>query len=150
MSAKLSYGPQFTIPAKLVDADEVIHTFHIDWMGGDISFESTFADVMGGIQILCQNVWDYENTLGIATVATFFKSIGRLDIVEQHPEMYEYGWCVDNLSDCGFYWLPFWIDKRKMSRNDYDIETFIYPNSNLLELLDGYGATVPEEYLKQI
>lgn len=150
MSAKLSYGPQFTIPAKLVDADEVIHTFHIDWMGGDISFESTFVDVMGGIQILCQNVWDYENTLGIATVATFFKSIGRLDIVEQHPEMYEYGWCVDNLSDCGFYWLPFWIDKRKMSRNDYDIETFIYPNSNLLELLDGYGATVPEEYLKQI
>lgn len=150
MSAKLSYGPQFTVPALMVDADEVIHTFHIDWMGGDISFESTFVDVMCALQTVCQNVWDYENTLGIATVATFFKSLGRVDIIDQYPEMYDYGWCVDNLSDCGYYWMPFVVEKRKHTRNDYDITTFIYPNSNLVELLDGYGATVPREYLREI
>ena len=150
MSAKLSYGPQFTMPALSVEADEIVHTFHIDWMGGDISFESTFYDVMYALQIVTQSIFDYENPVGAATVATFFRALHRFDIVEQYPQMREYGWCAEALSDCCVYWLPYVIEKRNHARNDYDIRMFIYPNDNLREIMADYGGEWPDEVFYEI
>ena len=145
MKTKLSFEPQFTTPSLWGDCEEVVHTFHIDWLGDDIVFESTFMDVMCGLQQIMQNIWDYQNTIGVATVATFFKAMYRTDIIEEHPETREYGWCVDSLADWDCTWLPFLIEKRKNARNDYDIRTFVYPNENLREVLHDYGSCLPDE-----
>lgn len=145
MNTHLSFGPQFTMPSIMTDTEEVMHIFHIDWLGDDISFESNFMDVMSALETVLQHVWDYENMFGAASVATFFKALYRMDIIEQYPQMREYGWSCDSLSDCCCNWIPFLIQKRKNAYNEFDILTYIYPNDNLREVLEDYGAIIPDE-----
>ena len=136
MSQEIKYEPQFTMRSNCGMSDEVIHTFHIDWLpapNDDISFESTFLDVMNALTYIQQNLTDYYSGCGVATVATFFKILYRTDIIDLYPMMKEVGWNMEMLDECEISWLSFWITKMRGTKNDYIISPGFYPEEGVWE-----------------
>jgi hypothetical protein len=145
MTPKIDFGPQFTMKTLGGNSDEVIHTFHIDWLREpeDIAFEATFYDVMSALDYIKQTLCDWNCGRGIATVATFFRYINRTDIIEKYPKIKEVGWNVDILDECDISFLQTWIIKRDGSRNEYNIYVGYYPEDTVW---DGYSETMYDEF----
>ena len=129
MSQEIKYEPQFTMMSLCGNSQEVVHTFHIDWMydPSDISFESTFIDVMNAISLVQQNLLDYYGGPGIATIATFFRAHYRTDIIEKYPVIKDLGWNEEMLAESCISWLAFWIKKIPGTRDDYLISVGYLP-----------------------
>lgn len=138
---KIKMAPQITVES-MYKTDEVCRTFLINWLGDDkkIFFDASLVDVVSGFYELNRMLFDinsYASNPGFATIADFFRIIGREDLILIYPETEDYGWFAESLvCDCDSYFLNFRVTIIKGKKNTYDIEPEWLPNDHILKRIE--------------
>lgn len=109
---------------------EVKHTFHIDWLGYDLYFDSTLGEVLSACGEMNRELFDFNTGSGHYKMEKFFEDLHHPELIGSKAR--RYGYNRDILAmDCDCYWMSFDIAPMRDDPNVLDIYTPWYPNIDI-------------------